>query len=177
MTIRSPAIFQADLFDYEHRVTNNLTNHFSDKILQKKKIDYASVLKKKNKKNQEMPVFYWNIKKGKLLKPKGYYQGNFIILVNRKTASASENFVSFARSIKNCITIGENTSGSLNFTHHRYYVLPNSGIVLKLPSELNIIEGFQEGTGFYPDYWLDSNKPVEEIIKWIKNPATYVFNL
>ena len=30
--------------------------------------------------------------------------------------------------------------------------------------------------GFLPDYWLDSDKPIEEVRKWLTNPDTYQFN-
>ena len=105
----------------------------------------------------------------------GTYDGKMIILMNRKTESAAEYAVHYSKSVKNIVLVGENTYGAGVFTPGMKYYLPNSKICMQIPHEINIIPGFRESVGFVPDYWLDTNKPVEEIIKWLNNPETYQF--
>ncbi|MCK4357522.1 MAG: hypothetical protein KAW92_02025 [Candidatus Cloacimonetes bacterium] len=112
-------------------------------------------------------------------KEDGKYQGLIIVLANRGTASSGEVAVFYAKSIKNNIFIGENTGGVGRFGEMLSYYLPNSNILLQLPSKIFFYPGYDcpEGVGFMPDYWLDLSRPVKEVVRWLMNPDTYQYKL
>lgn len=103
----------------------------------------------------------------------GEWPGQLVVLMNRGVASSGEATVAYSRSVKNSLLIGENTAGIGTFGEVRSYVLPNSGIRLWLPSKLFLSPGLLEGRGFLPDYWLDSDTPVAEIVRWLNHPDDY----
>lgn len=83
----------------------------------------------------------------------GDFKNQLIVLTDRNTASSAEIMLKCIKdNIPQSIIIGENTSGTLNTGDIRYYYLPNSLIFLNIPTA--IFAGvFEEGTGFYPDFW------------------------
>ncbi len=74
-----------------------------------------------------------------------------------------------ARSVPNCVVVGQNSSGASTFGDILSYQLPRSGIILHLPYKL-FLEGINEGEGFEPDYWVDSSDVQGELLAWLKNP-------
>ncbi len=86
------------------------------------------------------------------------FKGNFIILMNKNSASSAELFVRNAKKLfkKHCITIGSNTLGCLRTGNPYTYRLKNSGIILSVPACRFEKEFFTEGTGLFPDYWTDT---------------------
>lgn len=83
----------------------------------------------------------------------GQFKNQLVVLIDRNTASSAEIMLKCIKdNIPQSIIIGENTSGTLNTGDIRYYYLPNSLIFLNIPTA--IFAGiFEEGTGFYPDFW------------------------
>jgi len=83
----------------------------------------------------------------------GQFKNQLVVLTDRNTASSAEIMLKCIKdNIPQSIIIGENTSGTLNTGDIRYYYLPNSLIFLNIPTA--IFAGiFEEGTGFYPDFW------------------------
>lgn len=100
-----------------------------------------------------------------------------VVLATRRTASSAESAISYARSMHNSIVVGENSSGCRTFGNIFTYSLPHSLIKIQLASSLTIEQGFEEGLGFTPDYWLDSSEPVKEIVAWLNNSEKYCFRL
>ena len=120
------------------------------------------------------PIKYWEIR----MKPEkkyGNYKGKTIILVNNETGSAANDAVAASKSIPNGIIIGENTAPSYSIGNIKWYQLKNTLIVLWLPGNLGIHPDNKMEKGFFPDFWLDSNKPIDEIINWLNNPDSYQF--
>lgn len=109
------------------------------------------------------------------LKIPGKFQGKFVVLTNRRVLSAGENLVGASESITNRVTVGENTGGVAQFSSKCAYTLPYSRLVLNLPRQLIFIPGLEECVGYLPDYWLDTNEPLNEVIKWLKTPEEYQF--
>lgn len=121
------------------------------------------------------PVKYWDV----TLKPedkKGNYKGLAILLVNNITGSAANNAIGASKCIPNSIIIGENTASSYAIGNMKWYKLENSNIVIWLPGLLIFHPDNKMEKGFFPDYWIDSDHPEEEIIRWIKNPDNYQFS-
>ncbi|NQV15172.1 hypothetical protein HQ531_06910 [bacterium] len=121
------------------------------------------------------PVKNWQFSRTENKKTPGTYTGKFILLTNRRVLSAGENMVGSSQSIKNTIVIGENTGGVAQFSSTCEYYLPYSNLLLNLPRQLIFIPGLEECVGYLPDYWLDTREPVEEVLKWLKDPNAYQF--
>ncbi len=78
-----------------------------------------------------------------------------ILLVGKKTASSAEAAVTRSRRLlkENCIVIGANTMGAVEYGDCIDLHLPNSGTLLHVPS--NWLKSYKDidGIGFRPDYW------------------------
>lgn len=131
----------------------------------RKKIESIRLEKQDIKTNPEK---YWEIttRPNKLL---GTYTGKAIVIMSSKTASAGNNAVAIAETIPNNIIVGSNSSSSFAIGNKKNYCLKNSLIRLELPGTLTIHPDNKLEKGFLPDYWLDSEQPVKEIIDWINN--------
>lgn len=99
---------------------------------------------------------------------KGTYDGALYVLVNTKVASSGESAVSYAKSVRNCVLIGENTMGCGNFGDVISYKLPHSGMVMTVPYKL-FVGMFKEGEGFTPDLWVDNEDVTGEVVKWLSD--------
>lgn len=121
------------------------------------------------------PIKHWGFSRTYKLEVPGEYDGQLILLTNRRVLSAGENMVGASRSLRNQIIIGENTGGSAQFSSTCGYYLPHSRIVLNLPRQLIFVPGLEECVGYLPDYWLDTKEPVEEVLKWVRDPDEYQF--
>lgn len=121
------------------------------------------------------PVKNWEFGSTNNQKLFGNFKGTLILLTNRRVLSAAEAMVGYSQSVKNSITIGENTGGVVQFSDDQQYYLPNSKIIAKLPRRLILIPGFEECVGYLPDYWLDTLDPIKEVISWLNDPENYQF--
>lgn len=99
---------------------------------------------------------------------KGTYEGNLFVIMNKKTASSAEMAVSPAFGVKNKVFVGSATSGCCNFGELAMYQLQNSGIIFFNGHKVFHHDLFDECRGFLPDYWLDTENPVEFIENYIK---------
>ncbi len=126
-------------------------------------------------KYRNTPVKHWEFASVQKLETPGNYNGTLVLLTNRRVLSAGENMVGASKSIQNGIVIGENTGGSGQFSSTCDYYLPNSRIVAHIPRQLILIPDFEECVGFMPDYWMDTEEPVEEVLDWLDDPENYQF--
>lgn len=90
------------------------------------------------------------------------------VLIDQNDASAAEEYIEKLRTLKNVIFVGTNTNGSFLLGCEETYKLPNSGEVLYFGSELSLMQNFEEGIGFMPDIWVNSNDALERVEKLIK---------
>ncbi|PKK89303.1 MAG: hypothetical protein CVV64_15045 [Candidatus Wallbacteria bacterium HGW-Wallbacteria-1] len=120
-------------------------------------------------------VVKWDISPFEKVPPGGTFKGKVAVVVNRRVGSSAEAAVSFARSVENAVLVGENTWGMGTFGEPRPYRLPNTGIVVMIPSKLFVASDLVEGRGYMPDYWIDSPDPAVEAARWLANPETYLF--
>ena len=157
--LKSPATLQA---------TANIYKQYPDlKKHEDFDIDKELEIMKKN------PSRKWEVFAGNQKREMGDYKGKAIIISNRNVASSGEAMLNFWQSIPNGIIVGENSGGIGNFGDVRDYMLPNSGITLMVPCKLFIVPGIEEGVGYMPHYWIDSEMPELEIIRWLKAPEIY----
>jgi hypothetical protein len=103
---------------------------------------------------------------------KGVFNGTLYILANDEIISSGESALNIAKSVRNSIIVGQNSSGVGVFGDVRTYQLPYSDIRMRVPSKL-FLGGAKEGEGFEPDYWIDNTDVQGELISWLKNPSSY----
>ena len=104
---------------------------------------------------------------GNVSTKKGKYNGQLYVLMNKNTASAGEALVSITNNVTNVIKVGTNTMGCGEFGESASYVLPQSHVTIHLPYKVFYMEGFHEGIGFSPDYWLDTDNIIEIFNNWL----------
>ena len=127
---------------------------------------------------RETPVRNWMYVTEELRERRmGEYGGRAVFLYDRGVASSGEAFLDYARSIPGAVLVGENSAGVGTFGEVRQYSLPNSLIRLNLPCKLFLTPESREGTGYIPDYWIDSATPLKEIAQWLNHPDSYQFDL
>lgn len=129
----------------------------------------------KFEKLKSFPAKSWTFYRDEKKDIEGSFKGQLILMTNRRVLSAGENLVGASASVRNRIVIGENTGGVAQFSSACAYTLPNSRMILNLPRQLIFIPGLEECVGFLPDYWLDTHKPLEEVINWLDSPDEYQF--
>lgn len=96
------------------------------------------------------------------------FLGDTIVLINHNVCSSSEVAVLYSTMMKNSILVGSKTGGVNNFGNIEGYILPKSNLLVMIPTSVFHHELFNEGVGILPKYWLDSEDPINDIIKWIK---------
>lgn len=99
---------------------------------------------------------------------KAKYAGHLFVLQNCGVASSGESAVMFGRSVKNAYFAGSATSGCGQFGDIRRYRLLNSGICFVMGYKVFNMDGFEEGRGFAPDYWIDDDSPFGIIEEYIR---------
>lgn len=97
------------------------------------------------------------------------YSGRLFVLQNKKTASSGEAAVCFARSVKGAVFIGSATMGCGQFGDLNVWRLPCTGVTFAMGYKVFQMDGFEEGRGLLPDYWLDSKTPWEDVCRWIRD--------
>lgn len=75
----------------------------------------------------------------------------------------------YARNVKNACFVGSATAGCGQFGDNVTYELDNSKIRFRMGYKVFNMDGFDEGKGLLPDYWLDSENPVEDVIEYTKS--------
>lgn len=93
------------------------------------------------------------------------------VLMDKKTASASETLIEALASVDNIITVGTNSSGALLGMNVRYYKLDNSSLTIQMGSMLYLTpfgEEFEEN-GIKPDLLVNPSNALDRTIKLIEN--------
>ena len=98
----------------------------------------------------------WEVYKSPKTDPsQGRFSGRLFVLQNKGIASSGESAVKYAASVKNAVFVGGATAGCGQFGDVRRFRLPNSGISFRMGYKVFNMDGFEEGKGFLPDYWVD----------------------
>ncbi len=103
------------------------------------------------------------------------YKGKLIVLVDRKTASAAENFASYIQATKSGAVIGEKTLGAgCGYVNGgTQYFLPNSKLKLDMPDCVRYrADGVNEVEGIKPDVQLwetndDKPQKMEKLLTYL----------
>lgn len=172
--IESPSVIQAHIMHYEN-TGETKTYYYKNAV-------------SKWKKQQKNPQKIWSkVQLSSDLKElKSDFCGKFIILTDRNSASASEEFVYKMKKVfgnEKVKAIGENTAGCYEYWDVLNYLLPNSKLSVQLGSRRDkamqtLQQWHGEGYGIYPDYWAigsDLNETIflvtsdEEMKEKLKN--------
>ena len=122
-----------------------------------------------HKKSKEQRTKDWVVhNKNNIELGKATFNGKLIVLTDYYCASSAEETINFTKSLKNAIRVGTNTNGCNCFTNLWVCILPKTYMAIFLPN-VAILDMFEEGKGFEPDYWLDTTEPLEEIKNWLKS--------
>jgi hypothetical protein len=163
--LTSPAITEF-FYKYDLSTMPNISPHFKN---------WIETNASKFEKYKTNPVKVWEFGSGNKLIKSGTFEGTLIFLTNRRILSAGEGMIGASQSVKNRIIIGENTGGVAQFSDACEFYLPNSKFIAKLPRQFLIVPGLEECVGYLPDYWLDTNEPLEEVMSWLQNQNSYQF--
>ena len=88
--------------------------------------------------------------------------------MNKATASSAEMGISPSYHLKNAVRVGSASFGCSTFGNCILFQLPNSKIVFRFGHRLFYHEGFEEGKGFLPDFWIDDKNPVGVVEQYLK---------
>jgi len=90
------------------------------------------------------------------------------VLIDRGTGSAGEDFVHFLRQLDNVVFVGENTKGQNLSGEPAWGSLPNSEFSFQITLDMTLTGGWEEGTGFSPDIWVNPNLALRRVLKFIE---------
>jgi hypothetical protein len=87
-----------------------------------------------------------------------------IVLVDANVYSSGEGFISYLHQVENVVLVGENSGGALTYGQMSHHRLPNSKILVGLPTSLNVFVDleYREEKGFFPDLWV----PAEDALNY-----------
>jgi hypothetical protein len=87
-----------------------------------------------------------------------------IVLVDANVYSSGEGFISYLHQVENVVIVGENSGGALTYGQMSHHRLPNSQILVALPTSLNVFVDleYREEKGFLPDLWV----PAEDALNY-----------
>ena len=102
----------------------------------------------------------------------GSYDGKLIIMMDNGNASSGEGVIAYGRSVKNCIIVGENSMGCSNFGGVPDYRLPHTGVNLHMAN--GIMSGVSDELyGITPTFWVDQEKILPEVMRWLREGESY----
>jgi len=87
-----------------------------------------------------------------------------IVLVDAYVYSSGEGFISYLHQVENVVLVGENSGGALTYGQMSHHRLPNSQMLVALPTSLNVFVDleYREEKGFFPDLWV----PAEDALNY-----------
>lgn len=94
---------------------------------------------------------------------RGTFDGTLFVLQNDGTVSSGEWAVRYAKSLRNVCFVGSATRGNTLFGAVHHFELPHSRMYFGCGSKVFWMEDCEKNHGFFPDYWLDSETPVEDV--------------
>ena len=95
------------------------------------------------------------------------FEGTLLVLYDAGTASAAEGYIALARQLKRTVLLGENSAGMYGFGDCLVYYVRHSKVSFQCGHKLfhNAPDAMREGTGFLPDYWLDTVDPLTLVLQ------------
>lgn len=105
------------------------------------------------------------------------FDGDFYILLNHNSGSASEYTVAEASMIEKASSsyklhiVGENSAGAVSYFNPMNLVLPNTGTIFYMPTAYGYADAFKnderyygEAKGWYPETWSDNKNLLNTLV-------------
>lgn len=103
-----------------------------------------------------------------------------IVLMDANVYSSGEGFISYLHQVENVVLVGENSGGALTYGQMSHHRLPNSKILVGLPTSLNVFVDleYREEKGFFPDLWVPADDALNYAIAAVRKgtiPTSQVY--
>lgn len=99
---------------------------------------------------------------------RGVFAGKLFVLQNDGTVSSGEWAVRYAKSLRDVCFVGSATRGNTRFGAIHHFELPHSHLYFGCGSKVFWMKECEKNHGFFPDYWLDSDTPVEDVAAFLR---------
>ncbi len=93
-----------------------------------------------------------------------------IVLVDANVYSSGEGFISYLHQVENVVLVGENSGGALTYGQMSHHRLPNSKMLVGLPTSLNVFVDleYREEKGFFPDLWVPAGEALNYAVAAVR---------
>jgi hypothetical protein len=93
-----------------------------------------------------------------------------IVLMDANVYSSGEGFISYLHQVENVVIVGENSGGALTYGQMSHHRLPNSQILVALPTSLNVFVDleYREEKGFPPDLWVPAEDALNHAVAAVR---------
>jgi len=94
-----------------------------------------------------------------------------IVLVDANVYSSGEGFISYLHQVENVVLVGENSGGALTYGQMSHHRLPNSQMLVGLPTSLNVFVDleYREEKGFFPDLWVPAGEALNYAVMAVRS--------
>jgi hypothetical protein len=93
-----------------------------------------------------------------------------VVLMDANVYSSGEGFISYLHQVENVVIVGENSGGAVTYGQMSHHRLPNSQILVALPTSLNVFVDleYREEKGFLPDIWVPAGDALNYAVAAIR---------
>ena len=93
-----------------------------------------------------------------------------IVLVDANVYSSGEGFISYLQNVENVVFVGENSGGALTYGQMSHHRLPNSQMLIGIPTSLNVFVDleYREEKGFFPDLWVPAGEALNYAVAAVR---------
>jgi len=93
-----------------------------------------------------------------------------IVLMDANVYSSGEGFISYLHQVENVVLVGENSGGALTYGQMSHHRLPNSKMLVGLPTSLNVFVDleYREEKGFFPDLWVPAGEALNYAVAAVR---------
>jgi hypothetical protein len=93
-----------------------------------------------------------------------------IVLVDANVYSSGEGFISYLHQVENVVLVGENSGGAVTYGQMSHHRLPNSKMLVGLPTSLNVFVDleYREERGFFPDLWVPAGEALNYAVAAVR---------
>lgn len=93
-----------------------------------------------------------------------------IVLMDANVYSSGEGFISYLHQVDNVVLVGENSGGALTYGQMSHHRLPNSKMLIGIPTSLNVFVDleYREEKGFFPDLWVPAGEALNYAVAAVR---------
>jgi len=93
-----------------------------------------------------------------------------IVLMDANVYSSGEGFISYLHQVENVVLVGENSGGAVTYGQMSHHRLPNSKMLVGLPTSLNVFVDleYREEKGFLPDLWVPAGEALNYAVAAVR---------